>query len=65
MENAQADVLAELVTYAPLDLHARVFFEVVEEPSIKEPTSVLQLDFESCWIDPLINYLRDGTLFID
>lgn len=41
MENNQAIALLNLVTYEPLDLCAQVFFEVVEEPSIKKKTSVL------------------------
>lgn len=47
-ENAQADALARLATCAPLNLHAQVFFKVVEEPSIQESASVLQLDSDPC-----------------
>lgn len=54
-----------LMTYASFDLCAQVFFEVIEEPSIKEPTSVLQLDVEPYWIDLLASYLHDRTLSMD
>lgn len=65
VENAQAKALARLATCAPPDLCAQVFFEMVEERSIKKSTSVLQLDSEPCWIDPLIFYFHDGTLAIN
>lgn len=61
MKNTQANTLSRLTTSAPLDLHAQSFFEVVEEPSIKEPTLILQLDSKPCWIDLLTCYLRDKT----
>lgn len=41
VENVHADSLGRLATYAPLDLHAQVFFKVVEEPGIKESALVL------------------------
>lgn len=53
------------MTYTPFDLHVQVFFEEVEELSIKEPTLVLQLDIEPCWIDPLANYLYDKIVLVD
>lgn len=45
-ENARIDAISKLATYAPHNLRAEVFFEVIEEPSIYKPTSVLQLDPE-------------------
>lgn len=62
MENTQANILARLVASPLLDLHAKVFFEAVEDPSIKELELVLPTDDEPCWVDPMANYLCDGIL---
>ena len=61
-ENMQADTLSKLVTFIPNDLYAQVFFKVLEEPSISRPKLVLQIDAEPCWMDPLVQYLTDGSL---
>ena len=53
-ENTQADMLSKLATFIPNDLCAQVFFEFLEEPSIKRPAPVLQISNEPCWMDPLI-----------
>lgn len=61
-ENARANALSKLAALVPHNLCAQVFFDVLEEPSINKLLSMLQLDTEPCWMDPLIQYLHDETL---
>lgn len=65
IQHAQANALAKLTTCALLDLRVQVLFEVIEEPSIKELASILQLDEDPYWIDLLANYVRYETFPID
>lgn len=65
VENTQADTLARLAAGPLLDLHARIFFEAMEDPSIKESKLVLMTDDKPYWMDPLINYLHDRVLLTD
>lgn len=62
VKNSRADLLSKLVTSSPSELPRTTFFEVMNWPRIEEPTIVLQIDEEPPWIDPLVGYLKDGTL---
>lgn len=65
MENIQVDALSKLAISVLHDLRAQIFFEIVEEPSIKESMHVLQIDIEPCQIDPLAQYLHNMILLTD
>ena len=61
-ENTRADLLSKLATSTPAELPKGVLFEVLKHPSTKEPRLVMEIDHEPSWVDPLVTYLRDGTL---
>lgn len=44
-----------------MDLPKRAYSELVKKPIIKELMEKMQLDDEPSWIDPLVNFLKDGT----
>ncbi|XP_073104413.1 uncharacterized protein [Elaeis guineensis] len=59
-ENVRADVLSRLATSA-YDALGRTFVESLERPSIDRPKEVLQLAAKPSWMDPIVQYLTDGT----
>ena len=61
----KANLLSKLTTSTLVVLSKRSFFEVVKKSSIKEPILILQVDSEPSWIDPLVYFLKDGTLLLD
>ena len=62
LKNFQVDMLSKVATSKPVDLPEQVFFEVVEAVAISEPIMLVQVEEKLCWINPLLNYLKDGTL---
>ena len=64
IENARADAFSRLAT-SSFNLRGRTFLECFEQPSIDKVEEVLQITEESSWMDPIVQYLTDGTLPMD
>lgn len=54
-------MLAKAVTVVPMVLPRGAYFKTIRRP-ITELSVVMQVDNESCWIDPLIDFLESGKL---
>ena len=67
--NSHSDALATLASAVDSKLKRTIEVEYLPKPSIKtggQPTICdLEDDFGVRWMDPIINYLRDGTLKAD
>ena len=63
-ENARADALSRLTTTTFNSL-GRTFIKYLQQSSIDKVEEVLQINDESSWMDPIIQYLTDGTLPTD
>ena len=61
-ENANADALARLATGLEERLLKMVPIEILETPSIDKPEQMGSIVTRLCWMDPIISFLRDGTL---
>ncbi|KAL5542943.1 hypothetical protein UlMin_010653 [Ulmus minor] len=64
-ENTNADALARLATGLEERLLKTVPIEILEEPSIDKPEQVGSIVVRPCWMDPIVSFLRDGTLPAD
>ncbi|KAL5552836.1 hypothetical protein UlMin_040237 [Ulmus minor] len=64
-ENTNADALAHLATGLEERLLKTVPIEILEAPSIDKPEQVGSIVIRPCWMDPIISFLRDGTLPAD
>ncbi|KAL5571307.1 hypothetical protein UlMin_020904 [Ulmus minor] len=64
-ENTNADALARLATGLEERLLKTVPIEILEVPSIDKPEQVGSIVVRPCWMDPIISFLRDGTLPTD
>ncbi|KAL5561391.1 hypothetical protein UlMin_031138 [Ulmus minor] len=61
-ENTNADALARLATRLEDSLLKTVPLEILDEPSIDKHQQVDAISDKPTWMDPIIAYLRDGTL---
>ena len=61
-ENTNADALARLATGLEDSLLKTVPLEILDEPSIDKHQQVDAISDKPTWMDPIIAYLRDGTL---
>ncbi|KAL5542158.1 hypothetical protein UlMin_009868 [Ulmus minor] len=61
-ENANDDTLAHLATGLEEHLLKIVSIEVLESPSIDKPKQVGSIVARPYWMDPIISFLRNGTL---
>ena len=60
-ENRQADALSKLAS-SSRDRHKKnIRWEILHQPSVT-PEAVAWADRSETWMDPLVSYLRDGTL---
>ncbi|KAL5568572.1 hypothetical protein UlMin_025147 [Ulmus minor] len=64
-ENTNADALALLATGLEERLLKTVPIEILEAPSIEKQEQVGSIVVRPCWMDPIISFLRDGTLPAD
>ncbi|KAL5576836.1 hypothetical protein UlMin_018535 [Ulmus minor] len=64
-ENTNADALACLATGLEERLLKTVPIEILEAPSIDKQEQVGSIVVRPCWMDPIISFLRDGTLPAD
>ena len=61
-KNANTDALARLVIGLEECLLKMVPIEVLESPSIDKPEQIGSIAVQPCLMDPIISFLRDGTL---
>ncbi|KAL5564753.1 hypothetical protein UlMin_027917 [Ulmus minor] len=61
-ENTNADALARLATGLEDSLLKMVPLEILDEPSINKRQQVDAISDKPTWMDPIMAYLRDGTL---
>ncbi|KAL5537985.1 hypothetical protein UlMin_045753 [Ulmus minor] len=61
-ENTNADALAHLATGLEDSLLKTVPLEILDEPSIDKHQQVDAISDKPTWMDPIMAYLRDGTL---
>ncbi|KAL5583361.1 hypothetical protein UlMin_015803 [Ulmus minor] len=61
-ENTNADALARLATGLEDSLLKTVPLEILDEPSINKRQQVDTISDKPTWMDPIMAYLRDGTL---
>lgn len=59
------DILARMVATSYVNLPKSVPVEVKTFPSIEQEAEVMYLDTGKSWMDPIISYMRDGTLLVD
>ena len=65
-ENTRADALAKLATTSQEDLDRLISVEHLPEPSVKvNDEEVSPVMSEPSWMDPIWDYLVDGTLSSD
>ncbi|KAL5540853.1 hypothetical protein UlMin_043635 [Ulmus minor] len=60
-----SDALARLATGLEERLLKTVPIEILEVLSIDKPEQVGSIVVRPCWMDPIISFLRDGTLPVD
>ena len=56
------DALLKFAVLLSVDLKKETYFEVSKISSLREPLVIQQVDKESCWINPMLKYLRSGEL---
>ncbi|KAL5547002.1 hypothetical protein UlMin_006689 [Ulmus minor] len=61
-ENTNADALARLATGLEDSLLKTVPLEILDEPSLDKHQQVDAISDKPTWMDPIMAYLRDGTL---
>lgn len=61
----RANLLSRLATSASADLPKTIYFGVLKASSIKELEPVMNMVVEPSWMDPLVDFIKDGTLSID
>ena len=61
-ENTNANALARLATGLEDSLLKTVPLEILDEPSIDKRQQVDAISDKPTWMDPIMAYLRDGTL---
>ena len=60
-KNIWAKTLSHLATLGFFELNQKILIEQLDRPSI-EVLSIFQVNHESSWIDPLIDYICKGVL---
>nr|XP_043619402.1 uncharacterized protein LOC122591233 [Erigeron canadensis] len=61
-QNKKADALSKLTSLTFAHLTKEVLVEVLEEKSIVPKKEVSQTEEAECWMTPLYNFIKDGTL---
>lgn len=64
-KNFRVDILARMLATSYVNLPKSIPVEVKTFPSIEQEAKVMYLDTGKLWMDPIISYIRDGTLLID
>ncbi|XP_022876949.1 uncharacterized protein LOC111395179 [Olea europaea var. sylvestris] len=63
--NAIVDALSRLVFMSVDGLDRTVHIKMVAEPSIAQRLSVMDIDHEPSWMDPIVDYISNGNLPAD
>ncbi|XP_077223450.1 uncharacterized protein LOC143857062 [Tasmannia lanceolata] len=58
--NPRADALSKMASSGIVE-SGNIFNEILSQPSVEEK-EILQIGEEPSWMDPIVRYLRDGTL---
>ncbi|XP_022849900.1 uncharacterized protein LOC111371991 [Olea europaea var. sylvestris] len=61
-DNSKADTLSRLIFMRIDGLDRIVHIKIVTEPSINAKPSVMDIDHEPSWIDPIVEYISNGNL---
>ncbi|XP_077222097.1 uncharacterized protein LOC143855936 [Tasmannia lanceolata] len=61
--NARADALSKMAASGVTDV-GTVYVEILKQPRI-EQGEIVELEFESSWMDPILGYLKDGIVLED
>ncbi|XP_052288620.1 uncharacterized protein LOC127899311 [Citrus sinensis] len=61
-QNSRADILARMAAVADPKMPKSVPLEVKSGPSIEQNLGVLRIEQKCSWRDPIVSYLRDGSL---
>ena len=62
-ENSHTNSLATLASVVAFQFKREVLVEHIPKPSIRKPDEeVFRLDSSLGWMDPIISFLKDGTL---
>ena len=61
-KNANTDALAKLASTKDANLLSAIFVEFLVEPGIKHWPSVMELEQEPSWMNPITAYLKNGEL---
>ncbi|XP_022871305.1 uncharacterized protein LOC111390490 [Olea europaea var. sylvestris] len=64
-ENAKADALSRLVFMGVDGLDRTVHIKMVAEPSIAQKPSIMDIDHEPSWMDPIVDYISNGNIPAD
>lgn len=64
-DNSQAYLLVKVMTTTPMALPRSVCFESIKRLAIEEMEEIRQLDNKPCWINPLVDFLKNSKLPID
>ncbi|XP_022893708.1 uncharacterized protein LOC111408138 [Olea europaea var. sylvestris] len=62
---AKADVLSRLIFMGVDGLDRTVHVKIVAEPIIVRKPSVMDIDHEPSWMDPIVDYISNGNLHVD
>ena len=63
--NSHTDALAWLGSLADSRSDCKIWVKYVPQPTVSPPNSVLYTDLDLSWMDPLIAFLKKGTLLDD
>ncbi|XP_022875765.1 uncharacterized protein K02A2.6-like [Olea europaea var. sylvestris] len=61
-DNSKADTLSRLIFMRIDGLDRTVHIKIVIEPSINAKPSIMDIDHEPSWIDPIVEYVSNGNL---
>jgi ribonuclease HI len=61
-DNTKADALSRLMFMGIDGLDRTVHVKIVTEPSITQKSSIMDIDQEPSWVDPIFGYLASGNL---
>ncbi|XP_022848734.1 uncharacterized protein LOC111371046 [Olea europaea var. sylvestris] len=64
-DNVKADALSRLAFKGVDGLDKSVYIKRIAEPSIAQKPSVMDIDHEPSWTDPIVDYISNGSLPAD
>ena len=63
IENTEVDGLARLASRLEDDTFGQTSIELLSEPSIRKSANhVMPVDYSTCWVDPILEYLTKGKI---